>query len=154
MWVRLLIWVAGLLALGSVTVLAAGQTLTPVRQADMAQHRVFAYRDWQSVGVRLQLHDSVQIHAKGEWSYTPGEFHGPEGHPRYPAPSFYPIPYGRGGTLIGKIGETGEPFLVGKSGWAQATVSGTLYLRINDDILSDNKGWVQVTVAVTPASRE
>ena len=154
MWVRLLIWVAGLVALGSVTVLAAGGTLEPVQQAEMAQHRIFAYRDWQSVGVRLQPDDLVWLTASGEWSYTPGEFHGPEGHPRYPAPAFYPMPYTRGGNLIGKIGETGDPFIVSTRTRVQAHDAGTLYLRINDDILSDNRGWVNVNFRVVSGSRE
>ncbi len=154
MWARLFIWVAALLTLGSVTVLAAEGALLPVQQAEMAQYRIFAYRDWQSVGVRLQPGDGVRLRAEGNWSYTPGEFHGPEGHARYPAPGFYPVPYGRGGALLGKIGEDGSPFVVGKLGRADASTAGMLYLRINDDILSDNQGWANVTFQVFPAQRD
>jgi hypothetical protein len=155
MWVRLLLWVAGLFALGSVTVLAAEGALMPVQQREMAQYRIFAYRDWQSVGIRLQPDDSVRIRAAGEWSYTPDEFHGPEGHARYPAPDFYPVPFTRGGVLIAKIGEDGEPFQIGARGTAYGTTTGgMLYLRINDDILSDNQGWVNVTFQSFPADRD
>jgi hypothetical protein len=52
--------------------------------------------------------------------------------------------------LIGRIGETGQPFLVGTGTRWYADQAGLLYLRIDDDILSDNEGWVTVAVTVTP----
>ncbi len=145
-----LVWVGGVLLLGGVY-LTAVSALSPIRQEAMAQHRVFAYRGWQSLGVRLQPEERVTIRARGEWLYTPGEYHGPEGHARYPAPAFYPLPHVAGGALIGRIGESGEPFLVGKHTAIYAPEGGTLYLRIDDDILSDNEGWVDVQVDVQPA---
>ena len=58
-------------------------------------------------------------------------------------------PAGSGGALIGRIGETGGRFVVGERLNMQATQHGILYLRINDDILSDNDGWVAVRIDVT-----
>ncbi len=126
----------------------------PYPAAALRELRIYAYRDWQSAGVYLHPGDVFSIEASGEWSYTPGEFHGPDGHPRYPAPSFYPIPNVRGGCLIGRIGEEGQVFLVGSRYRSTAHTEGLLYLRINDDILSDNVGWMRVEVTVhspTPA---
>lgn len=120
----------------------------PYQAADLRELRIYAYRDWQSTGVYLHVGDAFTIRASGEWSYTPGEFNGPGGHPRYPAPSFYPIPHVRGGCLIGRIGEEGQIFLVGSHSQHAANTEGLLYLRINDDILSDNEGWMQVDVTV------
>jgi hypothetical protein len=82
--------------------------------------------------------------------YTPiGSYNGPEGHKTYWAPDFYPLPGGpRAGCLIGRIGEGGQPFYVGKHHVSTAGSDGTLYLRINDDIVSDNKGYLTVTVTV------
>ena len=111
--------------------------------------RIYAYRDWQSTGVRIDQGDLVEIEAQGEWLYTPDEYHGPAGHPIFPAPSFYPISSGSGGALIGRIGENGLRFVVGEGLNTQAREHGILYLRINDDILSDNDGWVAVRINVT-----
>ena len=122
-----------------------------VRQESLSQPHVYAYRGWQNVGVRLQAGDQAEIRADGEWLYTPDEVHGPEGHARYPAPSFYPIPYVPGGVLIGRIGEKGQPFVVGRRTSVYAEEPGLLYLRINDDRLGDNWGWVAVDVEVTEA---
>lgn len=123
----------------------------PVAQDTLHQQKIYAYRDWQSVGVQVHANEAVAIRAEGEWLYTPGEYHGPEGHPRYPAPSFYPIAGVPGGILIGKIGETGTPFVVGS--YTEQPVrdlpeDGLLYLRINDDLLSDNKGSVVIDITV------
>lgn len=122
-----------------------------VRQESLSQPHVYAYRGWQNLGVRLQAGDLVEIRAEGEWLYTPDEYHGPEGHARYPAPAFYPIPYVPGGVLIGRIGEKGQPFVVGQRTSVYAEEPGLLYLRINDDRLGDNWGWVAVDVEVTEA---
>ena len=117
--------------------------------SELLAKRIFAYRDWQSTGVRIDSGDRVMILAQGEWLYTPGEYHGPRGHPVFPAPDFYPISRGSGGALIGRIGENGFPFVVGAGVNTQAREHGILYLRINDDILSDNDGWVAVHIDVT-----
>ena len=116
--------------------------------SELLAKRIYAYRDWQSTGVRINQGDLVAIEAHGEWLYTPGEYHGPKGHPVFPAPRFYPISDGSGGALIGRIGENGPRFIVGAGLNTQAREHGILYLRINDDILSDNDGWVAVHIDV------
>lgn len=156
-----LVFIGYLLANTLAGVLAANAL--PVAQETLHQQKIYAYRDWQSVGVQVHEDEMVDIQASGEWLYTPGDYHGPEGHPRYPAPDFYPIAGVPGGILIGKIGEAGIPFIVGQSTSVSAyewqaregiQTSGLLYLRINDDILSDNKGSVVVDVTVTKAADE
>lgn len=116
---------------------------------ELIEKRIYAYRDWQSTGVRVNQGDLVEIAAWGEWLYTPEEYHGPKGHAEYPAPGFYPIPRGPGGALIGRIGEHGQRFSVGERATLQAREHGILYLRINDDSLSDNDGWVATRIDVT-----
>jgi len=144
-----------LLLAGAVAILVtltqtAPRNLTVSRNhSELLAKRIYAYRDWQSTGVRIDQGDRIEIEAEGEWLYTPDEFHGPGGHPTFPAPSFYPVSSGSGGALIGRIGETGGRFVVGERVNMQATQNGTLYLRINDDILSDNDGWVAVRINVT-----
>lgn len=126
----------------------------------IGDQRVYAYRDWQSTSYTVGPGDSFDIWAEGQWLYSPqAGMHGPEGHPVYWAPSFYPLPGVRGGALIGRIGEFGQPFYVGRhhhmTSWEQDYPRegdrqvGRLYLRINDDLLGDNKGHVTVRIAVT-----
>jgi len=130
-------------------------TLAPVRQSDLAQTQIYAYRDWQSTGVRIDAGSRLHVQADGAWSYTPGEFNGPEGHPRYRSPDFYPLRGVPGGILIGRIGDTGHPFVVGKQiVHAGGREHGLLFLRINDDILSDNDGAVTVHITVEAAPAE
>jgi hypothetical protein len=115
----------------------------------LSQPRIYAYRDWQSVGVRVDPGDLLHIRAQGEWLYTPDEYHGPEGHATYPAPNTYPVPGGTpGGILLVRIGESGTPMIVGRGRTLIADHDGLLYFRINDDILSDNEGYVTVEVVV------
>ncbi len=117
--------------------------------SELIEKRVYAYRDWQSTGVRVNQGDLVEIEASGEWLYTPEEYHGPEGHAVFVAPGFYPVAGAAGGALLGRIGEAGQLFNVGAGATFQAWEHGILYLRINDDILSDNDGWVSAQVDVT-----
>nr|WP_042294471.1 hypothetical protein [Nonlabens ulvanivorans] len=48
------------------------------------------------------------------------------------------------GSLIGKIGEDGDWFLVGKDGTFTANSKGRLYLRVNDRLVNDNDGYYTV----------
>lgn len=137
-----------LLASFGMLVVAAHEPVLPVSQESLIAPRIFAYRGWQSVGARVHAGDTLRIRAAGRWLYTPGEYHGPEGHARYSAPAFYPLPNVPGGVLIGRIGERGKPFYVGRGGIWGMSEAGLLYLRIDDDILSDNDGWVEVEVTI------
>lgn len=139
--------------------LASNSNFLPVSQTALHQPSIYAYKDWQSLGIMVNPGDEVEIDAQGSWFYTPREYHGPQGHPVYLAPDFYPVPYAAGGVLIGRIGETGQPFVVGEHlilGGSEyirdeGTEGGLLYLRINDDILSDNDGAMTVKVTLTKA---
>ena len=53
--------------------------------------------------------------------------------------------------MIGRIGEEGKPRYVGDSARWRAESGGMLYLRIDDDVLSDNEGFVTVNVEIQPA---
>ncbi len=152
--IRLLwLWVVGVVGLGVIYLLAT-DVWTPVQQTDLRESRIYAYREWQSSGIRLREGEYAQIRADGSWLYTPDEFHGPEGHARYPAPDFYPAPGVAGGVLLARLGDTGAPIVVGRNGTVRvpAGESGMLYLRINDDVLSDNDGSVTVEVTVIESS--
>ena len=144
------LWLAGVLGI-VILYLVFANVMMPTLQENMATTQIFAYRGWQSTGVRLQANETAVIRAKGQWLYTPGEWHDARGHKRYPAPSFYPMTGVAGGILIGRVGEDGYIQPIGTNGSIWSDKAGMLYLRINDDILSDNEGSLQVTVEVIPA---
>ncbi len=147
-------WVLIILAvciLGAGTLWWFWQDGFPVQQGDLSSPRIYAYRDWQSLGIQLNPGDVIRLRAHGTWLYTPGEYHGPEGHHKYPSPNTYPINGTPGGILIGRFGDNGAPFIVGRGGTFVADAGGLLYLRINDDILTDNEGYVTIEVSVTPS---
>ena len=146
---KILLLAAAVAVLVTLTQTAPRNLTVSRAHSDLIAKRIYAYRDWQSTGVRIDQGDRIEIQAEGEWLYTPDEFHGPAGHPVFPAPRFYPVSEGSGGALIGRIGETGPRFVVGERVNLQASGHGILYLRINDDILSDNDGWVAVRIDVT-----
>ena len=146
-----LLWLIGMLGMLIIYLLYA-RVMTPMLQEEMAQTQVFAYRGWQSTGVRLEANETAVIRAQGEWLYTPGEWHDANGHKRFPAPSFYPMTGVAGGVLLGRVGEEGRIELVGTRGRIYASDAGMLYLRINDDVLSDNEGSLQISIEVIPAS--
>ena len=131
-------------------VLMTSAVWTPQPQEALLVNRVYAYRGWQSTGVQLSKGDWYTVRAEGTWMYSPfAGPNGPEGHRRYRAPNFYPLPNVGGGALIGRVGEDGKPFYVGKSASGRAERNGLLYLRIDDDLLGDNAGYLTFDVKVT-----
>lgn len=122
----------------------------PIHQADLSEQRIYAYRGWQSIGLTLHPGEVLTIRAQGRWLYSPDVgYHGPEGSSvQFPAPLYYPLPNKIGGCLIARIGETGQPFYVGRGTTVPVETFGPLYLRINDDIVTDNDGYVTVEVTV------
>jgi hypothetical protein len=124
-------------------------------QGDFGSYTIYAYRQWQSVGIRLERGDLVRLTASGQWQYSPlVGLHGPEGGGRPVTVNTYPLSgYGAfGGTLLGRIGESGPPFVVGRGMSLEANAEGLLFLRINDDLLGDNKGAVTVNITVERAA--
>lgn len=128
----------------------------PISANNLAVKTVYAYRQWQSLGLNLEAGDQVSIRAEGQWQYSPYVgLHGPEGGGKPVTVSTYPMGdrYGGvfGGALIGRVGDAGEPFYVGRGTTVYVEQAGKLYLRINDDLLGDNKGTLTVNVTVTRA---
>jgi hypothetical protein len=119
----------------------------PLPQGELFRTTVQSYRQWQSTGFYLTPGNQVTIRAQGQWLYSPtvGK-HGPAGGE--PAPAYYPMPGERGGALIGKIGENGSPFFVGPYMTLYVPEAGLLYLRINDDLLGDNVGELDLEIII------
>jgi hypothetical protein len=112
--------------------------------------RIYAYKGWQSTGLFLQAGESYTLRARGAWQYTPLiKASGPQGVYRA-APETYPLPEVWAGALLARIGEDGAPFAVGSAVSGRAEAGGMLYLRINDDLLGDNQGAMEVTWLTAP----
>ena len=122
----------------------------PRAHGDLVDFTVYAYRHWQSTDVYLQPGDQYAIRARGEWLYSPlVGLHGPSGG--LAGMPTYPMNHVPGGALVGRIGEDGAPFYVGGGTAGLAEQAGMLYLQINDDILSDNRGQLVVDIEVLQA---
>ena len=153
----------GLLAAGSAALLVAcvpqqyanELQLTALAPGQDRQVAIIAAAPWRDTGVRLMAGETYQLDAQGRWQIgpfcnasdadgfndeTPLCFRSPLAMPIIPSSNF--------STLIGRIGESGQPFAVGKTKTLTAATEGTLHLRINDPdhVLWDNTG--EITVGI------
>lgn len=63
----------------------------------------------------------------------------------------YPLPDGAIWALIARVGDSGQPFVVGAGGTFTATANGNLQFNINDATYErDNTGEFEVTISVLP----
>jgi len=112
---------------------------------------VSATQGWQDSQVYVQESTELMIevvagqwtHWKDHWSYYQGE--GNPGDICSSACSI-PIPDVPKGSLIGRVGN--QIFGIGNKSVVMVQESGTLYLRMNDDVLDDNDGALTVSVLV------
>jgi predicted AlkP superfamily pyrophosphatase or phosphodiesterase len=111
---------------------------------------------WTDTGIAVQADEYIHITAEGkveisEWSIVGRDYDyevGPEGTYDYQEKvkeENFPLAAAEAGpnpcyALIGKVGEGGEPFLVGRNCAVKSPQAGTLYLGINDFNTADNKG--------------
>ncbi len=107
---------------------------------------------WQ--GTRIEVHSGQRIAftASGEYIFhSAGYACGPEGIPdANPFTGSWPANELTGLALVGKIGETGTPFLVGPGTEIQADHDGEVFLGVNDDIVDENTGTLSVKVEIHP----
>jgi hypothetical protein len=107
--------------------------------------------DYTDTGVDLPAGRQVSIVAEGEVFHNESASTGPEGFPNRPD-LLTPVPSENHNALIGRIGPTGEPFLVGRSTSFTTPTAGRLLLGINDGGLENNRGSFEAVVTVDPAS--
>jgi hypothetical protein len=119
-----------------------------------------ANQPWTSTNLSVRSGDTVNFSASGQIRFTPsandvaqpsgvGGRGGVFGRRAGSGPND-PLPVAPKGALIGRIDE-GQPFLVGDQRSLRMPASGTLYLGVNDDVVSDNGG--EFRVVVTPRAR-
>ena len=108
---------------------------------------------WTDTGIDLSIDDMVSIEAEGAVTpSTDNEPHvGPDGVPDRPSAQVYNVEgleEENHASLIGRIGESGAPFLVGSELSFTADTEGRLFLGINDDGVKNNAGAFTATITV------
>lgn len=102
---------------------------------------------WTRTSIELRDGQEVWFDSRGEVRWGPGRKDGPGGESGSPRNPARPIPSRPGAALIGKIGESGDPFFIGNErGPIRVRGRGILFLGINDDYLQDNGGAFRVIV--------
>lgn len=117
--------------------------------------QVQARDPWQGTGVQINGQSwQLAVCTGGQWTANPGTgMVGAAGHPGLTAKPGYTLPGQPEGALIGRIGTSGAPFLVGNQAQLPRGQQGELQLCINDDLagrygagLSDNQGSLSVEI--------
>ncbi len=103
---------------------------------------------WTDTGFDVAPGDRIQVQATGLVFHDPVDSIGPDGE-RSPGGEG-PLGSVHHSALIGRISDTGAPFLVGESVDRTAEQAGRLFLGINDDDLGNNHGAFDATVTITP----
>lgn len=103
---------------------------------------------WTETGIQLQAGQQLTLTATGELKGGELSF-GPEGTSEHPEWARYSlVPEWPHLALIGKVGEDGSPFLVGRSYSGTVIRGGQLYLGVNDLDAENNDGSFTVIVTV------
>lgn len=103
---------------------------------------------WTKTGVTVKAGQKIRLSARGELRGGQWRF-GPEGTSDHPEWARYSVvPEWPHLALIGKVGEDGDPFLVGKEFSGTAVRGGELYLGVNDLDAENNDGSFEVTVSL------
>ncbi|MGO2768896.1 GMC family oxidoreductase [Pseudomonas taetrolens] len=132
----------------------AGDTLANDLKAVTVQ--VQANQPWQGTGVQINGLSPRRVqYVSGFWFASPvGGWVDGNGKARLPAKAGYTLEGANEGALIGRVGSSGTPFLIGNLAQVPAGQQGELQLCINDDLhglygpgLKDNSGALTVQVA-------
>jgi len=133
-------------AIEATTTKLAGTIKVPARTAPGGE--------WLKMEITVTNGDLLSFKATGEISWDPRLPRvSPDGNGTIPRrrlgrPEQFLMPDGSCGGLIGKIGEGGDPFFIGKESEIKAKRSGPLFLSINDraDYFGDNDGFFLVNL--------
>jgi len=115
----------------------------PACDADAATVNVPGTEDWTDAGIDLAVGDNFEIKAGGGVTHAPGGASvGPDGDPdpslrQFNVAGMEQVDHA---ALIGRIGEAGTPFLVGRLFESDVVEEGRLFLGINDADVSTNGG--------------
>jgi PA-IL-like protein len=124
----------------------ANQPVGTVGRPGANTFAVAANREWTDTGVMVREGETVMIRANGQIELAPNQRVGAGGVAGGRRGDQTPLPAAPAGALIGRI-DNGAPFVVGNQQSVRMPASGRLFLGVNDDVVSDNSGEFQVTVA-------
>jgi len=105
-------------------------------------------QDWYNTGYRYTANKKIYILCSGvhvDDTNLNNIVYSPSGWPFYNKTDI-PLPSAPENSLIGKLGSNGKPFYIGTGGRFISTESGLLYVRVNDQILSNNRGKLLVGI--------
>jgi hypothetical protein len=103
-------------------------------------------QDWVSTNVSVTRGERVNVTASGQVKYGPERDHNASvAGSRLQRNPNAPVPNAPLGALIGRV-DDGPAFYIGSTRQVTMPADGTLYLRVNDDILTDNSGAFQVRI--------
>jgi vitellogenic carboxypeptidase-like protein len=120
---------------------------------------VQAKTKWMDTGITLSEDKNIILkYLSGTWTANPATgFVDASGNSKYIAKTGYTLPGENEGALCGKIGDSGDVFLIGKEKKVKPSQTSNLFLCINDDLdgkygagFSDNEGTLSVAIAVNP----
>ena len=124
---------------------------TGTGSTETAQVRVDGTELWTDTGLTVPAGGRISLVAGGEVTHdvAAGLSIGPEGIPNRPE-LLTPYPDMNHAALIGRVGEVGVAFAVGRQTTVTADGAGRLYLGVNDGGRENNSGFFTVTVDVEP----
>ena len=110
---------------------------------------VYADREWTDTAIDLRAGDLLDATATGRIFFAPGNSAVATAAGAGPATAGAPLPGRNIGGLVARIGN-GPAFFVGDDLSAyRVEGTGRLYLRVNDDVMTDNRGQFRATITVT-----
>ena len=123
-------------------------------QDDRNEVIVKAAQRWANTGVQVRLGDVVRIESQGtvQLSANASDTSSPGGAGSGRRAASAPLPDRPAGALIARIGNA-APLFVGADSTLRANASGLLYLGVNDDELSDNRGEFRVRIEAPERGR-
>lgn len=131
----------------------AAHVATGLRYTDVAARTVTVSGTaaWTDSGVDLAAGQQLTITASGTVLHNVAGNDGcdPAGEPATSGHGANVIGCPNHASLIGKIGDAGAPFLVGRALSVPSAAAGRLYLGVNDNDLSNNGGSYSADVSVT-----
>ena len=116
-------------------------------QDDRQEVIVKAAERWANTGVQVRQGDVVTLESQGtvQLSANRSDTSSPGGAGSNRRAASAPLPDRPAGGLIARIGNA-PPLFVGADSTLRANASGVLYLGVNDDELSDNRGEFRVRI--------
>lgn len=130
--------------------------LTTARQslstAQSFVYDVISTEGWQSTEIRVNAGDILNVTASGQWVYAPNASPTPVGPQGEWGNSSYRIVQGLpNGALLIRVRGTDAVYSIASP--VQVPRAGTIEMRINDTVLSDNRGSMKVNGFVTRPMR-